>query len=209
MVCWIDTVPDDTADGRLREIYAQVKSPGGRVDNVYRAQSLRPETIRGHDVLYRSVLHPADFILPAWFRETVAVYTCLLLRCEYAVCHHFANARRLLQDEQRADTVLKALREDQPQRAFGGRRLAFLRYARKLTCSPQQMRAADIEEMRTAGATDGEILEVNQICAAFNYSARVINGLGVELGSDVIGYYPQNRNEPTAIRRAAADARKR
>jgi len=43
--------------------------------------------------------------------------------------------------------------------------------------------------MREAGADNGEILEVNQICACFNYSNRSLSGLGVEIDNDRVGYY--------------------
>jgi alkylhydroperoxidase family enzyme len=48
---------------------------------------------------------------------------------------------------------------------------------------------ADIDALRTAGCDDGEILEANQVCAYFNYSNRLLNGLGVTTEGDVIGYY--------------------
>ena len=48
---------------------------------------------------------------------------------------------------------------------------------------------ADVIEARNAGANDGEILEVNQVCAYFNYSNRLLNGLGVTTDGDQVGYY--------------------
>jgi len=51
------------------------------------------------------------------------------------------------------------------------------------------MQASDVSSARDVGATDGEILEVNQVCAYFNYSNRLLNGLGVTTQGDVIGYY--------------------
>ena len=48
---------------------------------------------------------------------------------------------------------------------------------------------ADIEALHDAGADDGEILEVNTVCAYFNFSNRVLNGLGVTTEGDTIGYY--------------------
>jgi alkylhydroperoxidase family enzyme len=53
------------------------------------------------------------------------------------------------------------------------------------------MERADIDALRAAGADDGEILEVNQVCAYFNYSNRLLNGLGVTTEGDVIGYYKE------------------
>ena len=51
------------------------------------------------------------------------------------------------------------------------------------------MLEADIVALLAAGADDGEILEVNQVCAYFNYSNRLLNGLGVTTQGDIIGYY--------------------
>ena len=48
----------------------------------------------------------------------------------------------------------------------------------------------DVEWCRALrGASDEEILEVNQVCAYFNYSNRTLNGLGVSTEGDTIGYY--------------------
>ena len=48
---------------------------------------------------------------------------------------------------------------------------------------------ADYDALGAAGATDEEILEVNQVTAYFNYSNRLLNGLGVSTDGDAIGYY--------------------
>ena len=89
----------------------------------------------------------------------------------------------------RAAAIYKAFEADEPERQFEGKELALLRYARKLTASPGDMVEADVIEARNAGANDGEILEVNQVCAYFCYSNRTLNGLGVNTEGDTIGYY--------------------
>jgi uncharacterized peroxidase-related enzyme len=189
MGAWIHMVAVAEATGTLRAMYEKVKTPHGTVDNVMRAHSLRPHTMEGHVVLYRSVLHHPDNTLPLWFLECVAVVTSLLNRCDYSFFHHWANARRLIGDEARAASILKALRAEQPERAFAGKDLALIRYAAKLTRSPGMIERADVEACRAAGADDGEILEVNQVCAYFNYSNRLLNGLGVDTEGDTVGYY--------------------
>ena len=73
--------------------------------------------------------------------------------------------------------------------AFEGKELALIQYAHKLTLSVGKMVQSDIEHLHQAGCDDGEILEVNQVCAYFNYSNRLLNGLGVTTQGDVIGYY--------------------
>ena len=78
-----------------------------------------------------------------------------------------------------------------PEKVFGGKELALLRYARKLTTSVGDMQKADFDACRDAGCDEGEILEVNQVCAYFNYSNRLLNGLGVTTEGDTIGYYKE------------------
>ena len=97
--------------------------------------------------------------------------------------------RRLLKDEERANTIKSALRDKSPEEVFSGKELALIRYTGKLTSTPGAVEAADIEAAKSLGASDGEILEVNQVCAYFCYSNRTINGLGVTLSGDSVGYY--------------------
>ena len=184
-------IPLEEATGKLKEMYQRVTTPHGTVDNVMRAHSLRPHSMEGHLVLYKNVLHNPDNTLPFWFLEVVASYVSLTNRCDYSLTHHWANARRLMNDPARAEAVWQALSAAQPEKAFSGKELAFLNYARKLTADVANMVKADYDAMRAAGCDDGEILEVNQVCAYFNYSNRLLNGLGVTTEGDKIGYYKE------------------
>jgi uncharacterized peroxidase-related enzyme len=172
--------------------YQKVRTPHGTVDNVMKAHSLRPHTMEGHVSLYRSVLHNPDNTLPFWFLEVVASYVSMLNRCDYSLTHHFTNARRLIRDKARSEAIRAALEAQAPERAFQGKELALLVYAGKLTIAVGRMERADIDALRAAGCDDGEILEVNQVCAYFNYSNRLLNGLGVTTEGDVIGYYTED-----------------
>lgn len=193
MSAWIEMIPLENAEGELKRVYDMVRTPSGTVDNVMRAHSLRPHTMEGHVVLYRSVLHNPDNVLPFWYLEVIASYTSIVNNCEYSLTHHFMNARRLIADDTRADAVFAALKAGRPEDAFQGKDLALLRYAAKLTGDVGKMVQSDIELLRQAGCDDGEILEVNQVCAYFNYSNRLLNGLGVTTDGDVIGYYKDDK----------------
>jgi uncharacterized peroxidase-related enzyme len=189
MSAWIKMIPEAEAAGVLKEMYAQAMTPHGTVDNVMKVHSLRPLTLQGHVALYRSVLHNSELSLPLWLLEVIASYTSILNRCAYSLSHHFTNVRRLLRDETRSDQIYAALHEQRPERVFAGRELAVLRYAAKLTVHVADMCEDDVLALRKAGCDDGEILEVNQVVAYFNYSNRLLNGLGVTTEGDSIGYY--------------------
>ena len=195
MSTWIEMLSVENATGSLKEAYDLAKTPAGTVDNVMRIHSQRPHTMVGHLTLYRSVLHHQDNTLPLWFLEAVGVFTSLLNNCEYSFKHHCTNMRRLLKDDERFAAIETALRGQAPETAFSGKELALMRYTEKLTISPGKVEAADLEAAKSAGATDGEILEVNQVCAYFCYSNRTINGLGVTLADDTVGYYKEQQKD--------------
>ena len=189
MTAWIEMIPEEEAAGDLRDMYEQAMTPHGTVDNVMKVHSLRPHTMQGHVALYKSVLHHPDITLPLWFLEVVAAYTSIKNLCEYSLTHHFMNARRLINDDEKADNILAALQAGTPEVQFKDKELALLEYTAKLTLEVSAMNISDIEALHNAGCTDGEILEVNQVVAYFNYSNRVLNGLGVTTEGDAIGYY--------------------
>ena len=182
-------IPESEATGSLREMYEQARTPHGTVDNVMKVHSLRPHTMQGHIALYRSVLHHPCITLPVWFLEVVASYTSIKNNCDYSLAHHFHNARKLIADDERADRIYAALAESCPENEFSGKELVLLQYADKLTLRVGEMEKPDVDALRKAGCSDGEILEVNQVVAYFNYSNRLLNGLGVTAEGDAVGYY--------------------
>jgi uncharacterized peroxidase-related enzyme len=196
MSAWIGMIGYAESSGYLRALYDRVKGPEGQIDNVMKVHSLRPHTMEGHWMIYKSVMHHRGNTLPGWFLECMAVYTGLTNKCAYSVAHHFAGLVRLLGgDQAKGDRLYRALAAGRPEDAFTGKELALLRYARKLTAEPQAMTRADVDALRAAGADDGEILEANQVCAYFNYSNRLLNGLGVTTEGDTLGLSPPNTGD--------------
>ena len=189
MSAWIRMLSDEEADAELRDALSLARTPHGTVDNVMRVHSLRPNTMRGHVILYRAALHDEANTIPMWLQETISSYVSILNDCPYSLANHWANARHLIGDDARADAIEAALQADAPEQAFEGAELALLRYARKLTRAPGEMTEADVTVMRDAGLDDGQILEANQIIGYFNYVNRLLNGLGVTTEGDVVGYY--------------------
>jgi uncharacterized peroxidase-related enzyme len=189
MSAWIKMISDEEADNELLDVLQLARTPHGTVDNVMRVHSLRPNTMRGHVVLYRAALHDDANTLPMWLQETISSYVSILNHCGYSLANHWANARHLMNDEEKADRVEAALHERQPEAVFDGHELALLRYAEKLTLTPGDMVQSDVDGLRDAGVDDGQILEANQIIGYFNYVNRCLNGLGVSTDNDVVGYY--------------------
>lgn len=192
MSAWIRMVSDEDADDALKEVLDLARTPHGTVDNVMRVHSLRPNTMRGHVILYRAALHDEANTIPMWLQETVSSYVSILNDCPYSLANHWANARHLIGDDARADRIETALRDRRPEDALDGGELALMRYAEKLTLRPGEMEKADVDALFDAGFDDGQILEVNQIIGYFNYVNRLLNGLGVTTDGDIVGYYAED-----------------
>jgi uncharacterized peroxidase-related enzyme len=188
-VSWIERIGYEAATGRLRTIYDRIRGPRGELDNILTVHSLRPHTLEGHMALYKNVLHHTANVLPTWWLEVIGVSVSLLNRCTYCVEHHAAGLARLLADEPRAAAIRADLEAD-ALGSFEPRERAMLAYARALTLDPGGVTEADLEPMRAAGLTDGEILEVNQVVAYFAYANRTVSGLGVTTHGDVLGLSP-------------------
>ncbi len=192
---WIKTIAYEQASGRLRKLYDRIKGPGDNVDNIMLAHSLRPHTMEGHMALYKHVIHHSSNKLEKQYLETVGVYVSLLNDCEYCIEHHFAGLCRLLQDQERADAIRKALEDEEPAAVFEGKELAGLIYARMLTVDPSAIDERDMDDLRESGFDDGEILELNQVSAYFAYANRTVLGLGIKTDGDILGLSPGDSDD--------------
>ena len=69
-------------------------------------------------------------------------------------------------------------------------------YARQITRDPGGMQGDVIHRLRATGYSDGEILEINQVTAYFNYANRTVLGLGCSNDGDVQGPSPNKSDNP-------------
>lgn len=194
---WIKIVPFDQASGKLRKLYERVTGPGNNVDNIMLVHSLRPHSMEGHMALYKNVLHHSANKVPKWFLEVLGVWVSSLNQCGYCVEHHFSGLQRLLKDPDRGDAIRTAIEAETLSVApLDEAQIAAMNYARKLTEAPAEMVQADVQALRDAGWGDGEILEINQVCAYFAYANRTVLGLGCSTEGDILGLSPNNSDDP-------------
>ena len=194
---WIETVAYEDANGKLKALYDRVKGPDNNVDNIMMMHSLRPHTMEGHMALYKYVLHHHDNTIDKWFLETIGVWVSTLNKCEYCVKHHFAGLKRLLADDKKAAQLKAAIDSDNIAAApLDKRQKTAMEYTRRLTHNLTSVLEDIIKKMRAAGYSDGEILEINQVAAYFNYANRTVLGLGCSTEGDILGLSPNNNNDP-------------
>ena len=93
--------------------------------------------------------------------------------------HHGAGLRKLLNDE----NLVNLLSENWRKAPLSSLDQAMLEYVEKLTLVPWEMDEKDVIDLRSAGFSDGAILDINQVTAYYAYVNRLSDGLGVELES--------------------------
>jgi len=196
-MAWIDTISYEDATGKLKQLYDRVKGPDNNVDNIMISHSLRPHTMEGHMAIYKYVLHHSANTIPKWFLECLGVWVSSLNNCHYCVDHHFAGMARLMDDEERAHALRRAIETRNIAGApLDAAQKHAMQYAEILTTRPASLTEDHVQTLRDAGFDDGEILEINQVCAYFSYANRTVLGLGCSTKGDIIGLSPNNSENP-------------
>ncbi len=193
---WIKTISFEEATGKLKKLYQRVVGPNGNVDNILMAHSLRPHSLEGHMALYKNVLHHNGNQLEKSQLEALGVYVSLLNNCDYCVEHHYQGYKRLVQDDEKAKALRDAMQNDCLADVVDASELTLFQYTKKLTLSAATVTSDDVCKMRDTGYDDGQILEVNQVVAYFNYANRTVLGLGINTDGDILGLSPNNNDEP-------------
>ncbi len=195
---WIKVIPFEEATGKLKQIYNKIKGPNNQIDNVLSIHSLRPHTLTGHMSLYKNTLHHSNNTFPNWFLELLGTYTSYLNKCDYCYKHHFTGMKRFLNDDNKADDLKFHIENNSLSKILNIKELALVNYTKKLTIEASVITEDDIIKLRHLGINDGEILEVNQVVAYFNYANRTVLGLGVNTNNEILGLSPKNKDEESA-----------
>ena len=193
VIAWVEVIPPEAAGKDLAAAYDAVRDSDGEVENLYLAMSQTPQAIKPADDHYRALLHNPDNPLEPWLAELVSTYVAILCGCEYAARNHGANFAMYLNDELRAKRMLAALKDGSWETEIQEPSLqAALRYTRKLSLEPAQVRENDVETLRRAGFCEKGISYLIQLVSSFAYWSRMINGLGTRMG-DTLGIAKEPR----------------
>ena len=196
-MAWINVISYDEAEGKVKTLYDRVKGPDNNVDNIMMMHSLRPHSMEAHMTMYKYVLHHTGNRIPKWFLETLGVWVSRLNDCDYCVEHHFSGLTRLLSDDAKSASIRQAIEARNIDLApLNDAQKVAMEYARQVTRDPGGMQEHIVHQLRDAGYSDGEVLEINQVTAYFNYANRTVLGLGCSIDGDIVGLSPNKNDDP-------------
>jgi len=181
---WIEEIEVSEAEGKLAEMYAALIKQRGKISNILKVHSLNPDAMGDHLDLYMTLMFGKSGLSRAE-REAVAVVVSANNDCEYCVRHHAEALRHYIDDEETMTMLMTAdgLETLEPRLSN------IVRHAEKLTTAPVAMTESDLDELRTEGLSDRDILDLTLIVAYFNFVNRIALGLGVTFNAEELSGY--------------------
>ena len=181
---WIEEIEISEAEGKLAEMYAALVKQRGKVSNILKVHSLNPDAMGDHLDLYMTLMFGKSGLSRAE-REAVAVVVSANNDCEYCVRHHAEALKHYIDDEETLTMLMTAdgLETLEPRLSN------IVRHAEKLTTAPVAMTDSDLDELRTEGLSDRDILDLTLIVSYFNFVNRIALGLGVTYSAEELSGY--------------------
>ncbi len=179
---YIKTISEADATGELAELYRRLAYQDGTVDDAYKVLSLNPALLAADAAMYQATMYGEPGLSRAE-RELIALTVSRLNGCERCLRHHGARYRQLIRGELPEPGA-------GPGPALSARDRALVSFAQRLTETPADVTAAEVEALRTVGFTDRDILDACNVVAYFNYANRVTLGLGLGPATEPPGVRP-------------------
>lgn len=176
----IKVIQEHEADDRLKEIYDQLMQSRGKLAEVHKIQSLRPESIVKHMDLYMEIMFSKSALSRAR-REMIAVVVSAANQCEYCQTHHGSALNHYWKNEQK----VQDLRKDFYNINLAKEDIALCEYAKQVTLSPGEAELIDVTQiLKKERFSDVEILDATLVVSYFNFVNRMVLSLGVGLEAD-------------------------
>ena len=183
-MAWIKHIEENKAEGKLKEVYDEIKNSRGKISNIMKIHSLDPDTMKYHLDLYLSIMF-SESNLSREERELIAIVVSALNNCTYCINHHAEALNAYWKDDSRINMHI----HDYKSMEFPIRTLAILNYAEKMTLTPGLVNEFDVQNLRIHDISDEDILNINLVVSYFNFVNRIANGLGVESSEDEVKGY--------------------
>ena len=167
---FIDTVPEESAEGGAATMYARTVEQFGFVPNFVKTFSHRPEVMDGFDGLLDGIKKNMDLRR----YELVTIAAAKELKSSYCM---LAHGSVLMQDYLSAEQ-LRAIADDPAGSALDEADQAIMRFAAKVVRDATSVTLDDIDGLKQHGLSDAEIFDVASAAAVRCFIAKTADALG-------------------------------
>jgi len=194
--------PIHRLDADLRKYLAICRERLGLVPNVLRALALKPARLRNFISTYNELMLGEGSRLTPLEREMIAVVVSSCNRCYYCLVAHGQAVRELSGDPELGEMLVMNYRVAPLSR----RARAMLDFAVALTIGPESVGETHRRTLRRAGFSAGDIFDISEVAAFFNYSNRMAAALEMMPNREYHALHRQARR--AGVRRPAAKRRR-
>jgi uncharacterized peroxidase-related enzyme len=177
---WVDSVSEEEATGELKEFYESVKSPDGSVGGIYKVLSLRPKVAIAKQNLRVALLGEASS-LGERHSDMISTVISGLNDCRFCGTAH--GGMMIRRGDVTLDEGLK-LYLDWPSADLTPQERTMLAFCEKLNFNPSATTEEDLQELRDAGFTDENIVDIVAHVAYRNFIGRIHDALGLAIENE-------------------------
>ncbi len=183
-MAYIQVIDEKQADGKLKEIYDQIKKSRGKLAEVHKIQSLNPDSIIDHMKLYMTLMF-GQSPLKRYQREMIGVVVSAANQCEYCQAHHGEALNHFWKNTSRVEQLKRNFKKLDLNTADQ----ILCEWAERLTIDPSNRPSEIMNLLINSDFDDRAILDATLIVAYFNFVNRIVMGLGLEYNANEIKGY--------------------
>lgn len=195
---FIDTVPEESAEGALAEFYQQQRGAWGFLPDFAEAFSTRPDVAKAWSLLNKTVRDGMD----RRRYEIATIAAARELRSTYCTAAH----SKFLRDECDDEPTMIAIATDPSGAGLAEQDRAVYEFAALVAGDASSVQQEDVDRLRTVGLTDADIADVVFAAAARSFFTRVLDGLGAQLDVQTAGTFAPDILEAMVVGRPVGNA---
>ncbi|WP_374970415.1 peroxidase-related enzyme [Terrabacter sp. BE26] len=195
---FIETVPEDAAEGELAEYYSQQREAWGFLPNYAAAFSARPDVARAWAALNGTIRGGMD----RRRFELATIAAARALRSTYCTAAHSKFLRDACGDE----ASLEAISREPDGTTLNEQDRLVYAFAAKVATDASSVEQSDVDALRAAGLTDRDVADVVYAAAARSFFTRVLDGLGAQLDAQTAAEFSPALLASMLVGRPAAPA---
>ena len=173
-ISWFPIAPRESLSPESVALFAQLEERLGFVPNVFRAFAWKGERFERWRAHFDLLMQPTPGLGKA-DREMISVAVSMQNQCLYCLTAHGFAVRALLKDPVKGDRVTF----DYKRAGLTERQIAMLDYAVKVTLDPAGCDEEDITILREFNYEDGDIWDIAEVAAMFNFTNRLASATGM------------------------------
>jgi uncharacterized peroxidase-related enzyme len=193
---FIETVPEDAAEGALADYYRQQRAGWGFLPNYAAAFSTRPDVASAWHALNTTIRDRMD----RRRFEIATIAAARVLRSTYCTAAHSKFLRDVCGD----DVAMRSIAADPSGAGLNREDRAVYEFAAKVAADAASVEQSDVDQLRSAGLTDADIADVVFAAAARSFFTRVLDGLGAQLDLQTAEAFPAPLRDAMIVGRPVA-----